>query len=273
MSLSMGTSNRSRSGLGGNEGVRAMTTDTVARTRILVVDPQPSLLAPLQVQLEDAGFELVLTHSALEAIEQTERCPPALAVLDFDLPGGTSGLRLAETLRRLHSIPVLFYSATIDEQALRAAEMVGALRALSKDMHIEEVVAAIRETTRHLEDAQPTAQEATRAPHEWDARARKEHLIGIYTAVWSETPEQVKSCLNRFSRNHNTSLERIAEEQAQYQRDMARLHQEYQSKLAALRPPVLLALHRFHERHALADGPVHAVATSAPRTGALRRPA
>ena len=51
-----------------------MTTDTVARTRILVVDPQPSLLAPLQVLLEDAGFELVLTHSALEAIEQTERC-------------------------------------------------------------------------------------------------------------------------------------------------------------------------------------------------------
>ena len=101
-----------------------MTTDTVARTRILVVDPQPSLLAPLQVQLEDAGFELVLTHSALEAIEQTERCPPALAVLDFDLPGGTSGLRLAETLRRLHSIPVLFYSATIDEQALRAADAV-----------------------------------------------------------------------------------------------------------------------------------------------------
>lgn len=249
-----------------------MVTGTVTRTRILVVDPQPCLLAPLQVQLENAGFDLVITHSALEAIEHTERCPPALAVLDFDLPGGASGLRLAETLRRHHGIPVVFYSATIDEQAQRAAEMVGALRALSKDMHIDEVVAAIRDTTRRLEDAQPTAHDPKRAPHEWDARARKEHLIGIYTAVWAETPEQVKSCLNRFSRNHNTSLEKIAEEQAQYQREMARLHQEYQTKLAALRPPVLLALHRFHERQA-ATSPMHSAAMSSSPTNLLRMPA
>jgi hypothetical protein len=58
----------------------------------------------------------------------------------------------------------------------------------------------------------------------------------------------VKSVLNRFSRRNNIPLERLAEIQALYQRQAAQLHREYESKLAAMRPQELLALHRFHDR-------------------------
>jgi hypothetical protein len=128
---------------------------------------------------------------------------------------------------------------------------------------VHDVVAAVSEVTRQLEDSAASTAPRAQARHEWDARATKENLFGIYMAVWSETPEQVKSCLNRFSRTHNLSLERLAEVQADYQRQIALLHQEYQAKIAALRPPELLALHRFHERHANVPGTLKLVPTDA----------
>ena len=93
--------------------------------------------------------------------------------------------------------------------------------------------------------------------------------------MWSETPEHVKSVLNRFSRRNNIPLERLAEIQAIYQRQAAQLHREYEAKLAALRPQELLALHRFHDKlseshEAPAQDPLAVVATS---SEILRRPA
>lgn len=252
-----------------------METETGAsRARILVVDAQPGLLGPLLVQLENAGFQAHVTVSAVEALEHAELCRPSLALVDFDLAGGASGLRLAETLRRLHNIPAVFYTATIHDQAEQAASLVGALRTLSKELHVEDVVAAIREVVREIEDAAAMEAPRAQARHEWDARAKKENLFGIYMAVWSETPEQVKSCLNRFSRTHNLPLERLADVQADYHRQIAQLHQEYQAKVAALRPPELLALHRFHERQSTTSAKLKLVPTefgAAP--GLLQRPA
>jgi DNA-binding response OmpR family regulator len=219
-------------------------TASADRERILLVDAQPCLRGPLVVQLENAGFAVHVTDSAVEAVDYVSQCRPLLAVVDFDLPCGASGLRLAETLRRLHSLPTLFYTFTIHDQAEQAAAAAGALRLLSKELPVEDVAAAIREVCRQIEEAAAREQRG----YEWGALAKKENLYGIYVAAWQETPEQVKACLVRFSRTHNLSLERLADLQVDYQRAIAQLHQEYQAKIAALRPPELLALHRFHER-------------------------
>ena len=218
--------------------------------RVLLVDSQPCLRGPLVVQLENAGLAVHVTDSAVEAVEYAAQCRPLLAVVDFDLPCGASGLRLAETLRRLHAVPTVFYTFTIHDQAEQAAAAAGALRLLSKELPVEDVFAAIREVCRQIEESA----ERERKSHEWGAIAKKENLFGIYVAAWQETPEQVKSCLVRFSRTHNLSLDRLADLQVDYQRAIAQLHQEYQSKIAALRPPELLALHRFHERQVRTPG-------------------
>jgi hypothetical protein len=169
----------------------------------------------------------------------------------------------------------MFYSAWQGEQYARAAELVGAVRWLAKTTPTEEVIAHVQDAVRQRA-AVPAARNR---PHEryceWDSRAKKEHLIGIYTAVWSETPEHVKSVLNRFSRRNNIPLERLADIQSIYQRQAAQLHREYEAKLAALRPQELLALHRFHDKlseshEAPAQDPLAVVAAS---SEILRRPA
>jgi DNA-binding response OmpR family regulator len=218
--------------------------------RILLVDAHPCLRGPLVVQLENAGFAVHVTDSAVDAVEYVAQRRPVLAVVDFDLPCGASGLRLAETLRRLHGLPAVFYTFTIHDQAEQAAAAAGALRLLSKELPVEDVAAAIREVCRQIEESAEREQKG----YEWSALAKKENLYGIYVAAWQETPEQVKSCLKRFSRTHNVSLDRLADLQVDYQRAIAQLHQEYQARIAALRPPELLALHRFHERQVRAAG-------------------
>jgi CheY-like chemotaxis protein len=235
---------------------------STGRAGILLVDAQPCLRGPLVVQLENAGFSVHVTDSAVEAVEYVAQCRPVLAVVDFDLPCGASGLRLAETLRRLHALPTVFYTFTIHDQAEQAAAAAGALRLLSKELPVEDVSAAIREACRQIEEAAAREQK----DYEWSALAKKENLFGIYVAAWQETPEQVKSCLIRFSRTHNLSLDRLADLQVDYQRAIAQLHQEYQARIAALRPPELLALHRFHERQARSPGSLCLV----PNTPALR---
>ena len=225
-------------------------SDSTTRAGILLVDAQPCLRGPLVVQLENAGFSVHVTDSAVEALDYVAQCRPLLAVVDFDLPCGASGLRLAETLRRLHALPTVFYTFTIHDQSEQAAAAAGALRLLSKELPVDDVAAAIREVGRQIEEAAAQAQKG----YEWSALAKKENLYGIYVAAWQETPEQVKSCLKRFSRAHNLSLDRLADLQVDYQRAIAQLHQEYQARIAALRPPELLALHRFHERQVRAAG-------------------
>jgi DNA-binding response OmpR family regulator len=253
-----------------------METDAgTPRVRILIADGEPCRVAPLQRRLEEAGYQVFVTACGTQALAEAERDPPRLALLDCDLPGGVSGFRVAETLRRFHDIPVMFYSAWQGEQYARAAELVGAVRWLAKTTPLEEVIAHVQDAVRQ----RAAVPEARNGPHEryreWDTRAKKEHLIGIYTAVWSETPEHVKSVLNRFSRRNNIPLERLAEIQAIYQRQAAQLHREYEAKLAALRPQELLALHRFHDnlgesREAPVQDPLTVVATS---SEILRRPA
>jgi DNA-binding response OmpR family regulator len=246
---------------------------TSSRTRVLIVDSEPCLAAPLRFRLEREGVDVVVTYASSAALEHVERNPPALVVLDFELPEGASGLRLAETLRREHDVRSIFYTASLDAQLRAGAQAVGAVATLLRDSQLEDLVAVVRSSLSQIDGAGDPSRRPGSPPHAWEARAKREHLCGIYTAVWSETPEQVKSCLNRFSRSHNVSLEQLADAQATYQRQIAELHREYREKAAALRPRELTALHLFHERQQQNDVPLRVVPDENTRTGFLRRPA
>ena len=106
---------------------------------------------------------MFVTACGTQALAEAERDPPRLALLDCDLPGRVSGFRVAETLRRFHDIPVMFYSAWQGEQYARAAELVGAVRWLAKTTPLEEVIAHVQDAVRQRA-AVPEAQSVTCAP-------------------------------------------------------------------------------------------------------------
>ena len=97
--------------------------------RILVVDDRESNRLLLQVELEEAGFEVLLADSGLACLEQAASSAPECIILDIKMPG-IDGL---ETCRRLKAdpnlaqIPVLFLTAhrANPETAMEALELGG----------------------------------------------------------------------------------------------------------------------------------------------------
>ena len=85
-------------------------------TKILVVDDEPDLREILQINLENAGYEVDTAESAEEALQLLSP-HHRLLLLDVML-GGMSGFQLAEHLRKvLHNpIPIIFLTAKDTER-------------------------------------------------------------------------------------------------------------------------------------------------------------
>jgi CheY-like chemotaxis protein len=80
------------------------------RSRILVVDDESTVVSLVHRCLTDAGYEVLLARSALEALEVLVMVRPVVdAVLTDVLMPEMNGGELAATLRRAHpKLPILF---------------------------------------------------------------------------------------------------------------------------------------------------------------------
>ena len=114
--------------------------------RVLVVDDHAAVRIGLGGLLEDrSDMEVVATAaSAREALADSTRVAPDVAVVDFHLGDG-DGLTLCRAMKRLPRPPrVLVYSAYADGPLTAAAVVAGADGVLSKGTIGEEVVRTIR---------------------------------------------------------------------------------------------------------------------------------
>ncbi|MCB9527707.1 MAG: response regulator [bacterium] len=86
--------------------------------------------------LEAEGFAVRLAASAAEGIDAARAAPPALVVMDVELPG-MSGLEATRRLKgdaRTRAVPVLIISAHAMEGADKAATRAGADAFLCKPL-------------------------------------------------------------------------------------------------------------------------------------------
>jgi two-component system cell cycle sensor histidine kinase/response regulator CckA len=82
------------------------------RLRILVVDDEPTVVALVHRSLTEAGYDVLLARSAIEALEVLVTIRPLVdAVLTDVLMPEMDGGKLAATLRHAHPhLPILFMS-------------------------------------------------------------------------------------------------------------------------------------------------------------------
>lgn len=105
---------------------------------ILVVDDNEDLLLTTRALLVRPGVEVLLGHSAAEALELLGKFDVALALLDVNMPV-TDGFTLAETMRdneRTREVPIIFLTGafTDAERTFRGYE-AGAVDFLTKPVH------------------------------------------------------------------------------------------------------------------------------------------
>ncbi len=117
-----------------------------ARTRkarpILIVDDDAAILASVRQILGDHGFGVTEARDGDEALRCVDREPPALVVLDVQMPG-VDGPTFARALRtRLRRVPLLILTAAADPK--READRCNAEAYLSKPFDADELVRLVR---------------------------------------------------------------------------------------------------------------------------------
>ena len=139
----------------------------MAKQRILIVDDEEDICMILSYSLQKAGYEVLVAHSAEEALANYElrikNYEVDLILLDI-MMGEMSGLEMAEKLRsdigyRESGIgipPIIFLTALSDEDTVLQGFKLGADDYISKPFRIAEVLARVAAVLRR------TAEQGTR---------------------------------------------------------------------------------------------------------------
>jgi two-component system KDP operon response regulator KdpE len=115
--------------------------------RILVVDDEMQIRRALRVVLKDAGFEVVETADATEALDAVAVKPPDAAIIDLLLPDG-DGVEVTRSIRSWSQMPILVLSAVgEEEQKVRALE-AGADDYVTKPFGPRELIARLNAALR-----------------------------------------------------------------------------------------------------------------------------
>src|SRR5215470_17012361 len=120
--------------------------------RDLVCDDEMQIRRALRVVLKDAGFEVVETADAKEALDAASVKPPDAAIIDLLLPDG-DGIEVTRSIRSWSDMPILVLSAVgEEEQKVRALE-AGADDYVTKPFGPDELVARLRAALRRAGDS------------------------------------------------------------------------------------------------------------------------
>jgi DNA-binding response OmpR family regulator len=141
----------------------------MAKQRILIVDDEEDICMILSYSLQKAGYEVLIAHSAEEALANYEvsikNCEVDLILLDI-MMGEMSGLEMADYLRTnlmdTGKLPaIIFLTALGDESTVLRGFNLGADDYISKPFRISEVVARVAAVLRRVAStAQSEKQEA-----------------------------------------------------------------------------------------------------------------
>jgi two-component system, OmpR family, KDP operon response regulator KdpE len=115
--------------------------------RVLIVDDEPQIRRALRVGLERAGYSVLASSCAEEALDLASTHPPDLVILDLAMPG-TDGFGVLSELRQWSSVPVIVLTVRDDEQDKIRALDLGADDYLTKPFGVGELMARIRAILR-----------------------------------------------------------------------------------------------------------------------------
>jgi DNA-binding response OmpR family regulator len=163
-----------------------------SRTRLLIVDDDPSVRSMLREYLEGHGFIVAEAGSGAQMREQIEHDLPDAVLLDIRLPG-EDGLVLARYLRERYEVGIIMVTASGDVVDRVVGLELGADDYIAKPFDLRELLARLKSVLRRLqakpvpdakEQGAPEQAQATQPQRqrfgrcEIDVRARRMFEVG-----------------------------------------------------------------------------------------------
>lgn len=127
--------------------------------KILLVDDEEAVVAPLRYHLEKEGYVTVIAYDGEEALAQARAEKPDLIVLDLMLPK-LDGWEVCRILRQESTIPIIMLTARDEETSKVLGLDVGADDYLTKPFSFRELLARIRALLRRVAYAETSPGEA-----------------------------------------------------------------------------------------------------------------
>jgi two-component system KDP operon response regulator KdpE len=119
----------------------------LAGERILVCDDDPQILRALRLVLRGAGYEVLATASAEEALDRAALSGPHAAIVDLMLPD-RPGIEVCRELRAWSELPIIVLSAVDEEATKIEALQSGADDYVTKPFAPGELVARVQAVLR-----------------------------------------------------------------------------------------------------------------------------
>lgn len=119
--------------------------------QILIVEDEPAIAELIAVNLRHNGFSPLWAEDGVSAQRELDAALPDAILLDWMLPGGSSGLNLARKWRadaRTKHVPILMLTARGDEPDKIAGLDAGADDYITKPFSTQELLARIRAVLR-----------------------------------------------------------------------------------------------------------------------------
>jgi DNA-binding response OmpR family regulator len=118
-----------------------------AQRTILVVEDETSIATFVAAYLRNAGYAVKTVPSAQAAVAELAADPPALVVLDLNLPDG-DGVELCRRIRKTSDVPILMLTARDDDIDKIIGLEVGADDYMTKPFNPRELVARVKSVLR-----------------------------------------------------------------------------------------------------------------------------
>ena len=110
--------------------------------KILIVDDEPDIVSMLASFFAGNGYQVLTAHSGMESLRRVEQNPDII-LLDINMPD-MDGLETFERMKEFHNeAPVIFLTASGDEDDVMSAIRLGAVNYLKKPFYPQDLLQRI----------------------------------------------------------------------------------------------------------------------------------
>lgn len=118
----------------------------MSKTRILIVDDEPSIVKMVAKRLEVEGFDVLVAMDGQEGLDKAQTESPDLIILDLMLPK-VNGYEVCSQLKqdaRFQKIPIMLFTAKTQARDEQLGKECGANAYIRKPFQGKELVDTIR---------------------------------------------------------------------------------------------------------------------------------
>ena len=114
---------------------------------ILIVDDEKDLVSMVKLRLEAAGYDTIEAYDGQEALTKAQNEKPDLIILDLMLPimDGYKVCRMLKFDSRYKSIPIILFTARVQDSDKDLGKEVGADAYLTKPFEAEVLLSKVKE--------------------------------------------------------------------------------------------------------------------------------